>query len=322
MNDDVSVASQLEVQLTHTASPIAAPGLGEFDTDWRGDAPSDEVEAFRRQVVAVGAARQRFRRTRSLGSIGSPRVSVVIPTLNEALNLPHVLSELPLCAHEIVIVDGRSTDGTPEVARRMRPDAKIVYQDKKGKGDALRCGFAAATGEILVMMDADGSADPQEIPAFVEALLDGADFAKGTRFSSTGGSSDITRLRSVGNRMLSRTVNLLFRTEYSDLCYGYNAFWRHCLPAMSVDCTGFEVETLINIRIARAGLVIREVPSFERERMYGQSNLRTVRDGARVLRTIIRERLRWNPHEHRLDTAIDRLGTPVAEARLLSSPVE
>jgi hypothetical protein len=146
------------------------------------------------------------------------------------------------------------------------------------------------------MLDADGSADPAEIPAFVEALMDGADFAKGTRFREGGGSSDITPLRRTGNRALNGVVNILFGTSYSDLCYGYNAFWRHCLGAMSIDCTGFEVETLINIRIARAGLEIREVPSFERDRIHGESNLRTFRDGGRVLRTILRERVRRTPH--------------------------
>jgi glycosyltransferase involved in cell wall biosynthesis len=224
-----------------------------------------------------------------------PRVSVIVPTLNEAKNVPHVFAELPPSLHEVIVVDGFSTDGTPEVAQALRPGVKVVKQEKRGKGDALRCGFEAATGDILVMLDADGSADPAEIPAFVEALVQGADFAKGTRFHDDGGSSDITPLRRVGNRLLSGTVNLLFRTEYSDLCYGYNAFWRHCLPAMSVDCTGFEVETLINIRIARAGLKVREVPSFERDRIHGESNLNTIRDGGRVLRTILHERLRRTP---------------------------
>jgi glycosyltransferase involved in cell wall biosynthesis len=224
-----------------------------------------------------------------------PRVSVIVPTLNEAENLPHVFAELPPGLHEVIVVDGFSTDGTPQVARALRPDVRVVAQQTRGKGDALRCGFEASTGDILVMLDADGSADPAEIPAFVAALTDGADFAKGSRFNPGGGSSDITGLRRAGNRLLSATVNLLFGTSYSDLCYGYNAFWRHCLPAMNVDCTGFEVETLINIRIARAGLEVREVPSFERDRIHGQSNLNTFRDGGRVLRTILRERLRRSP---------------------------
>ncbi len=102
----------------------------------------------------------------------------------------------------------------------------------------------------------------------------------------------MTRLRRLGNRGLNGVVNLLFGTSYSDLCYGYNAFWYHCLGAMRIDCTGFEVETLINIRVARAGLRICEVPSYEFDRIHGESNLRTFRDGGRVLRTILRERMR------------------------------
>jgi glycosyltransferase involved in cell wall biosynthesis len=224
-----------------------------------------------------------------------PLVSVVVPALNEAKNLPHVFAKLPAGLHEVIVVDGSSTDGTAEVARSLRPDVKVIGQTQRGKGDALRCGFEHATGDILVMLDADGSADPGEIPSFVEALCDGIDFAKGSRFNEGGGSADITRLRSAGNRVLSGSVNLLFGTDYSDLCYGYNAFWRHCLPVMNVDCHGFEVETLINIRIARSGLKVREVPSFEHERIHGQSNLRTFRDGARVMRTIVRERTRRSP---------------------------
>jgi len=231
---------------------------------------------------------RRFART----ELREPRVSVVIPTLNEAANLPHVFAQLPDDLHEVILVDGFSTDDTVEVGRRLRPDLRVVMQERRGKGNALACGFAAARGDIIVMLDADGSADPSEIPAFVETLRHGADFAKGTRFARGGGSSDITVLRRLGNRGLNTLVNLLFGTRYTDLCYGYNAFWRHCLPAMSVDCDGFEVETLINIRIARAGLRVAEVPSFERDRLHGESNLRTFRDGGRVLRTIVSERLR------------------------------
>lgn len=225
----------------------------------------------------------------------TPRVSVVVPTLNEAANLPHVFAELPDDIHELIVVDGFSTDDTIEMARQLRPDVRIVLQERRGKGNALACGFAAAEGDIVVMLDADGSADPAEIPAFVDALVHGADFAKGTRFALGGGSSDITRLRRLGNRALIGTVNVLFGSRYTDLCYGYNAFWRHCLPVMSVDCDGFEVETLINIRIRRAGLRIAEVGSFERDRIHGSSNLNAWRDGRRVLRTIVRERLRRQP---------------------------
>jgi glycosyltransferase involved in cell wall biosynthesis len=223
-------------------------------------------------------------------SMSSVSVSVVIPAMNEAENLPHVFARLPQGLHEVIVVDGRSTDDTVEVARRLRPDVRIVMQDGRGKGNALAAGFAAASGDILVTLDADGSTDAAEIPRFVSALCNGADFVKGSRFAQGGASSDITLIRRLGNRGLNALVNALYGTSYTDLCYGYNAFWARCMPYMRVDCDGFEVETLINVRIAKGGLVIHEVPSYERDRIHGRSNLHAIRDGSRVLRTIALER--------------------------------
>jgi glycosyltransferase involved in cell wall biosynthesis len=219
------------------------------------------------------------------------RVSVVIPTLNEAENLPHVFRRLPKGLHEVIVVDGHSTDDTVDVARQLRPDVRIVHQTGRGKGDALASGFSACTGDIIVMLDADGSTDAGEIPRFVAALRSGADFVKGSRFAQGGSSADITTFRRAGNLGLNIVVNALYGTKYTDLCYGYNAFWTRCLPYLRVDCSGFEVETLINVRVAKAGLVIHEVPSFEHSRIYGQSNLNPIRDGGRVLRTIALERV-------------------------------
>ena len=219
------------------------------------------------------------------------RVSVVIPTLNEERNIPHVFARLPDGLHEVIVVDGHSTDGTVGVCRRLRPDVRVVTQPGRGKGNALAAGFAACTGDVVVSMDADGSTDPAEIPRFVAALCHGADFVKGSRFAQGGASSDITRTRRLGNRALNALVNALYGTSYTDLCYGFNAFWARCLPYMRVDCDGFEVETLVNVRIAKAGLVIHEVPSYERDRIHGSSNLNAVRDGSRVLRTIAIERM-------------------------------
>jgi glycosyltransferase involved in cell wall biosynthesis len=165
-----------------------------------------------------------------------------------------------------------------------------VRQTRPGKGAGLQAGFEAATGDIIVMLDADGSADPGEIPRFVAALVGGADFAKGSRNLAGGGSADLTFVRRAGNRGLTTLVNVLYGTRYTDLCYGYNAFWRYCLNDLQVDCDGFEVETLINIRVAKTGLRVVEVPSYEDRRIHGQSNLKPLRDGWRVQRTIVRER--------------------------------
>jgi glycosyltransferase involved in cell wall biosynthesis len=233
----------------------------------------------------------------------SPTVSVVIPTLNEERNLPHVFAKLPPMITEVVVVDGGSKDRTVEVARQLRPDAVIVQQTRIGKGNALACGFAACTGDIIVMIDADGSTDPAEIPLFVDKLIRGDHFVKGSRFSHGGHSHDITRLRKAGNDGLNLVVNILFRTHFTDLCYGYNAFWRSVVPALDLPDTalprpadgrklwgdGFEIETMINIRAVAEKLKVGEVGSTEHERIFGESNLNTFRDGFRVLRTIFSE---------------------------------
>lgn len=225
---------------------------------------------------------------------GKPTVSVVIPTMNEAKNLPHVFERLPKWIHEVIIVDGHSTDDTRAVAKALRPDVRIIEQDGRGKGNALACGFRAATGDITVMLDADGSTDPAEIPLFVAALTNGHDFAKGTRFVTGGGSDDITFLRKVGNWFLTTVVNRIWGVKYSDLCYGYNAFWTKKLPPSFSDCSGFEVETLMNIRLAGSDIKVVEVPSFEANRRSGSSNLKVGRDGTRIMRTILAEWLRPN----------------------------
>jgi hypothetical protein len=160
-------------------------------------------------------------------------------------------------------------------------------------------------------MDADGSTDGGEITRFVEALLNGAEYVKGSRFLEGATSEDITFLRRVGNRALCELVNRLFGVSYTDLCYGYNAFWRSALTAIPIDCVGFEVETLLNVRAAKSGLRVVEVPSTEHARVYGESKLRPVRDGLRVLRTILRER-RQRPATL---AAIDSLGVDAGEFR-------
>jgi glycosyltransferase involved in cell wall biosynthesis len=223
----------------------------------------------------------------------APTVSVVIPVKNEARNLPIVFRTVPAWVDEVILVDGRSVDDTLAVARRCRPDIKIVNQPATGKGDALLAGFAACTSDIVVMIDGDGSTDGAEIIRFVAALVAGADYAKGSRFANSGGSDDINLARRLGNRVLCGMVNLAFGTRYTDLCYGYNAFWARHLPALGLDCIGFEIETMMNIRVAKAGLRIQEVPSHEFRRVHGVSNLHVWVDGWRILKVITAEAFRY-----------------------------
>jgi glycosyltransferase involved in cell wall biosynthesis len=216
-----------------------------------------------------------------------------MPTLNEELNLEHVLLRLPPDVHELLVVDGGSTDSTVETAAKLHPKTRVMRQIGRGKGAALAQAFEVATGDVIVTIDADGSTDPAEIPRFVEALCGGADYVKGSRFLQGGGSEDLTRLRALGNWALTRLVNLLFRTHYSDLCYGFNALWSHH-RFIARDVRGFEIETAMNVRVAKAGLRVVEIPSMEWSRRHGFSKLKTFRDGWRVLRTIFRER--WTRH--------------------------
>ena len=233
-------------------------------------------------------------------------LSVIVPVRNAELFIDDCLASIVRSQpREIIVVDGNSTDGSIAAARRTLPWVRAITQTRRGKGNAMACGFAAATGDVIVMFDADGSADPTEIPAFVAALVAGADFAKGSRFATGGGSDDITLLRRTGNAGLNGVANALFGTSYTDLCYGYNAFWADLLPLLDLPDPaapaptdgmlwgdGFEIETVLNCRVAAAGLKITEVPSVERQRIFGRTNLRTFADGFRVLRTLAAERRR------------------------------
>lgn len=221
-------------------------------------------------------------------------ISVVIPTLNEAQNLPDVLFRMPKVVDEVVIVDGHSEDDTIEVAMKVLPTAKVVLQKRNGKGDALRSAFKHAGGDIVVQMDADGSMDPLEIEKFAELVSEGYDVVKGSRYLFGGGSTDLSAKRSFGNRMFVKLVNLFFSADYTDLCYGYMAFRKGALDRLNdtLKCNGFQIETEMCIKAKKLGLRVTEVPSFEGKRVHGSSRLSLVRDGFRILSMILTEFLR------------------------------
>ena len=228
------------------------------------------------------------RRRRSSKAAQAATVSLVIPVRNEARNIAWVLEQISDDVDEIILVDGDSTDATLITARSYRPDIRIVAQEGMGKGSALRTGFLAATGDIIVMMDADGSMEPKEIRHYLHFLANGYDFVKGSRFISGGGSLDITPFRRLGNRFLLAVFDHLYDANLTDLSYGFCAFHRRYLEHLDLSATGFEIEAEMTVRAMQAGLRIAEVPSLEMPRRTGKSNLHAVRDGIRVLKTVLR----------------------------------
>jgi glycosyltransferase involved in cell wall biosynthesis len=222
-------------------------------------------------------------------------VSVVIPALNEADSLPHVLPRIPADVYEVILVDGNSTDDTVAVARQLRPDIRIIRQRGRGKGAALREGFEAANGAIVVHLDADGSTAPEEVHAFVNTLLDGADYAKGSRFAAGGESDDITALHWFGNWVFVTLTNILFGSHFSDITYGYNAMWRENHRLLAPEIDGWANEIIGNIRAFRRGLNIVEVGSHEAPRVAGEAKLQTFSAGWMILKAIVAERFQRLP---------------------------
>lgn len=219
-----------------------------------------------------------------------PKVTVLICTLNEEESLPYVLPKIPQWVYEILLVDGHSTDRTVEVARRLKPDIKVLYQPGKGKGDALKWGFKHASGDIIITLDADGATDPEEMPRFIEPLLNGYDFAKGSRFLNSRPNMPLHR--QFGNWVLVTAANVLHGTRYTDICSGYNAFWKRAIEKVNLYSNGFEMEQEMNVKIKKAGFKVTEVACSDKGRLSGKSKTRDLMQGLIDLITIIRERFR------------------------------
>jgi hypothetical protein len=283
----VTAPHNINGHMAPVASPVSSPPAGHA-TPYRGDGRA-------RNILRMGEWPGGSDAGHRNGHPPRQTVSVVIPTLNEEQNIAWVLEHMPPIVDEVVLVDGHSSDRTVEVARAVRPDIVVMTQHCRGKGDAARVAFAAATGDLIVMIDADGSMEPAEIHRFVTPLMNGYDFVKGSRFLAGGGSTDLTALRRLGNHLLVRITNSMYLVRFTDLCYGFCSFRRDCLPALALTAHGFEIETELVVHALKADLRIAEVPSTELPRRYGTSNLRTFRDGQRVLRTLVRERLMRRP---------------------------
>lgn len=217
------------------------------------------------------------------------KITVLVCTLDEEGNLPHFLPRIPSWVDEVLLVDGHSQDRTVEVAAQLRPDIRILYQPKQGKGDAVRYGIQQASGDIIVTLDADGTTDPADLRRFVAPLFDGYDFVKGSRFK-LGWPANKPRHRILGNWLITVTFNLLFFRWYTDLCSGYNSFWKKAIERVNLNGRDFEDEPLFNCRVSKAGLKVKEVGHVDRGRARGDSKAPAWRQGFGAIRAIVRER--------------------------------
>jgi glycosyltransferase involved in cell wall biosynthesis len=221
----------------------------------------------------------------------SSDVTVIIPTLNEEKSIAGVIEELKRIGFsKILIVDGNSEDKTVAIAEKLGVD--VIHQNGHGKGDALRQAFSYnGLSDLIVMMDADGSMRPNELASLVKALESGVDLAKGSRFMSGGYSEDMTFIRRMGNSLFVWLVNSIWSANYTDLCYGFAAFKKDAIKKIfpQLRSKNFEIETEIFIKVKKCGLNVAEVPSKELRRKHGKSNLSAVKDGYRILKTIVKE---------------------------------
>ncbi len=231
--------------------------------------------------AALGAQVGESSRAAGLRTGRDYTVSIVIVALNEAENLPHVLSHIPPLPQvaETLLVDGGSTDDTVGVARRCLPGTRVVPQEGKGKSDAVRCGIQAAVGDYVLIMDADGSHDPADIPRFVDLVRNGYDLVKGSRYLPGGASYDHTPLRRVLVWVTDAVANLCWGTRFTDIVSGMFLIHRRRFLDLRLTSNGFAIETQTMARSKRCGLRIIEIPVVEKARLAGRSRLSITRDG-------------------------------------------
>lgn len=221
-------------------------------------------------------------------------LTVLLPALNEEDGIGDVIDSIPTqeiadagYSTTILVVDGHSTDRTIEIARRK--GAKVLFQNGRGKGFAVRMGFESLDSDFLVMMDADKTYPSGEMPVFLELLEQGADIVMGSRLLGdidTGAMSDLNR---AGNRILSFMASRLYGRITTDVCTGMWGFSRRAVESLRLNSSGFEVEVEMFAQAAKAGLVIREVPiSYSRRK--GQAKLGSLGSGLSIALKLLRKR--------------------------------
>lgn len=215
------------------------------------------------------------------------KVTLLIPARNEADCIGTVLADVdPAVIDEVIVVDGHSTDGTPELVREM--GFKVVDQEGLGYGLAIRTGVKHASGDVITMVDADGSYRLEDIPLLLDCLKKGYDIAYGSRYLPGSGSADDTPIRYAGNMIFTGLLRLMHGVKISDSLFLYVAAHRKVFEALPMTSTGFDYCIEFPIRAHKMGFTYTEVPSFEKARVAGDSKVNAMSDGVMILRTMLR----------------------------------
>lgn len=218
------------------------------------------------------------------------KVSLIIPTKNEEGAIGRVLKEVPKkLINEIIVIDGHSEDNTAKEAKtQLRPQKdKFILQKKEGFGSALLEAFKIAKGDVVVIMDGDGSQNPKDIPAFLKKIKEGYTYVMGSRYGRGGRSDDDTLIRFIGNRALTFLTNLIHNTKVSDSLYLFVAITSRDLKKLHLSSSGIEICVEIPIKAHKAGLKFTEIPVVERVRFAGESKVNAFFTGLKILGMIL-----------------------------------
>jgi glycosyltransferase involved in cell wall biosynthesis len=228
---------------------------------------------------------------------GKKKISIIIAAINEEHYVGEVINSVKKYADEIVIVDGHSTDKTAQIA--MSLGAKVVYDNGKGKGDAIRCGIQAATGDILVFIDADGSHDANDIPKMVAPIIEGrADMVIGSR--GTGGSDelhgDIEKfLRMTGSGLILLLINYKFNIRLTDSQNGFRAIRRSVALDLNLKENITTIEQEMLVKCLKRGYKVSEVPAHEYARKHGRSRISLRKMSFWYVYSVIKYLYFWRP---------------------------
>lgn len=219
--------------------------------------------------------------------INNKKVSVIIPARNEENCIGRLIDEIERSlVDEVVVVDGSSNDNTIEEAGKK--GAIVVNQEGTGYGSAVQQGISKSTGDILILMDADGSHDPKYVPDLLSKVEEGYEYVMGSRYAKGARSDDDTLIRWFGNKLFTSLTNIIHGTNVTDSIYTYNAIPREAYNRIGATSEGFEYCTEILVKASKAGLKFAEIPVVERERFAGESKVNALWHGLIILKMILR----------------------------------